>query len=192
MLDIKMPIVVEGKYDRLRVLGVANATVIATDGFGIFKKEETAKLIKRLAKESGIIVLTDSDGAGTVIRNRIKGIAESANVINVYIPQIKGKEKRKRTPSKEGFLGVEGMERDVIEKVLLPYSGERPTKKAALTKADLYELGLSGRPDSAKRREAVAARLDLPKTLSPSALLEAINLTASKEEFLAAVNESEE
>ena len=192
MLDIKMPVIVEGKYDRLRVLSVANATVISTDGFGIFKKEDTSKLIKKLARESGIIVLTDSDGAGLVIRNYIKSIAGDAKIFNVYVPQIKGKEKRKREPSKEGYLGVEGMEKDVIEHALAPYAGERPQRKADVTKADFYELGLSGKADSARRRALLAQKLDLPCNISASALIEAINLTVSKEEFEAAIKETEE
>ena len=107
MLKISKPIIVEGKYDRLRVLSVADVTVISTDGFGIFKKSETTALVRKLAARRGIIVLTDSDGAGLVIRNYIKNITGGADVINVYVPQIKGKERRKKAPSKEGYLGVE-------------------------------------------------------------------------------------
>lgn len=190
MLKISRPIIVEGKYDRLRVLSVADATVISTDGFGIFKKSETAALIRKLAARRGIIVLTDSDGAGLVIRNYIKGITRGADVINVYVPQIKGKERRKKAPSKEGYLGVEGMEREVIEKALAPYDdGGDGAPKMTLTKADFYSLGLSGKDNSAERRKTLARRLGLPQNISASALIEAINLTATKDEFAAAIKE---
>ena len=190
MLKISKPIIVEGKYDRLRVLSVADATVISTDGFGIFKKSETAALIKKLAARRGIIVLTDSDGAGLLIRNYIKNITGGADVVNVYVPQIKGKERRKRAPSKEGYLGVEGMEREVIEKALAPYDdGGDGAPKMALTKADFYALGLSGKDNSAERRRALSSRLGLPQNISASALIEAINLTATEDEFAAAIKE---
>ena len=189
MLKISKPIIVEGKYDRARVLSVADATVISTDGFGIFKKSETAALIKKLAERRGIIVLTDSDGAGLVIRNYIKNITRGADMINVYVPQIKGKEKRKKTPSKEGYLGVEGMEREIVEKALAPFDdGGDGAPKMSLTKADFYALGLSGKDSSAERRQALARVLGLPQNISASALIEAINLTATKDEFDAAIN----
>ena len=190
MLKISRPIIVEGKYDRLRVISVADATVISTDGFGIFKKSETAVLIKKLAARRGIIVLTDSDGAGLLIRNYIKNITGGADVINVYVPQIKGKERRKRAPSKEGYLGVEGMEREVIEKALAPYDdGGDGAPKMTLTKADFYALGLSGKDNSAERRKSLSRLLGLPQNISASALIEAINLTATEDEFAAAIKE---
>ena len=190
MLKISKPIIVEGKYDRLRVLSVADATVVSTDGFGIFKKSETAALIKKLASRRGIIVLTDSDGAGLVIRNYIKNITGGADVTNVYVPQIKGKERRKRAPSKEGYLGVEGMEREVIEKALAPFDdGGDGAPKMTLTKADFYALGLSGKDSSAEKRRALSRRLGLPQNISASALIEAINLTATEDEFAAAIKE---
>lgn len=193
MLDIKMPIIVEGKYDRLRVLSVANATVISTDGFGIFSKKETQKLIQKLAKSRGVIVLTDSDGGGLVIRNHLRSILPPESVTHVYIPRVEGKERRKKAPSKEGLLGVEGMEREVIERVLAPYSGESPSSSSlGLTKADLFSLGLSGGEDSSARRAKLADKLGLPTNLSASALLEAINITVSKEEFDAAIISLEE
>lgn len=190
MLKISRPIIVEGKYDRARVLSVADATVISTDGFGIFKKSETAAMIKKLAARCGLIVLTDSDGAGLVIRNYIKNITGGEDVINIYVPQIKGKERRKKAPSKEGYLGVEGMEREVIEKALAPYDdGGDGAPRMALTKADFYALGLSGKDSSAERRRALSRRLGLPQNISASALIEAINLTATEDEFAAAIKE---
>jgi len=193
MLKISKPIIVEGKYDRQRVLEVVDGTVISTDGFGVFNRSDVASLIKKLAQKHGIIVLTDSDGGGLVIRNYIKNIVGGNGVINVYIPQIKGKERRKKTASKEGFLGVEGMDREVIEKALSPYAdGAAPTSKITLTKADLYSLGLSGGANSAVRREKLAEALGLPRNLSAKALIEAINLTATDEEFRLALAKTEE
>lgn len=192
MLDIKTPIIVEGKYDRLRVLSVANATVISTDGFGIFSKKETQQLIKKLAKSRGVLVLTDSDGGGLVIRNYLRSILPSECVTHLYIPRIEGKERRKRVPSKEGLLGVEGMARDVIERVLAPYAddGTKPPT-LGITKADFFALGLSGCDDSSSRRALLADKLGLPTNLSASALIEAINLTVSKDEFDAAIGSLE-
>ena len=170
---------------------MANATVIATDGFGIFKKEETAKLIKKLAQSRGVIVLTDSDSAGMMIRNHIKNSAAGANVINVYTPQIKGKERRKRVPSKEGYLGVEGMDAETLISALSPFADGCAKPKMALNKADFYALGLSGREESAAKRSELSKALDLPMGLSASALIEAINLTVTPEEFEAAINKTE-
>ncbi len=193
MLKISRPIIVEGKYDRRRVLEVVDGTVISTDGFGIFKRSDVAALIKKLADKYGIIVLTDSDGGGLVIRNYIKNIVGGERVVNVYIPQIEGKERRKKTASKEGFLGVEGMDREVIEKALAPYADGAPAaRELNLTKTDLYELGLSGGANSASRREKLAKALDLPRNLSANALIEAINLTATEEEFKLALAQTEE
>jgi ribonuclease M5 len=190
-LKIGIPVIVEGKYDRLRVLSVADATVIATDGFGIFKKSETKTLIKKLSEQCGIIVLTDSDSAGNMIRAYVKNIAAGAEIYNVYVPQIKGKERRKRAPSKEGFLGVEGMDGETIISALKPFSNGGAAPKMTLKKADFYALGLSGKDDSSKKRDDLASLLGLPRGLSASALIEAINLTVSKEEFDAAIKEIE-
>ncbi|MBO4428736.1 MAG: DUF4093 domain-containing protein [Clostridia bacterium] len=193
MLKISKPIIVEGKYDRQRVLEVVEGTVISTDGFGIFNRSDVSAMIKKLAEKYGVIVLTDSDGGGLVIRNHIKNIVRGENVINVYIPQVEGKERRKKAPSKEGFLGVEGMDAAVIEKLLAPYAdGGNAVPKTALTKTDFYELGLSGGKNSAIKREKLAASLGLPRNLSAKALLEAINLTATEEEFKLALMQTEE
>ena len=193
MLKISKPIIVEGKYDRRRVLEVVEGTVISTDGFGIFNRADVSAMIKKLAEKYGVIVLTDSDGGGLVIRNHIKNLTRGANVINVYIPQVEGKERRKKAPSKEGFLGVEGMDAAVIEKLLAPYAdGGNAAPKTALTKTDFYALGLSGGKNSAIKREKLAASLGLPRNLSAKALLEAINLTATEEEFKLALAQTEE
>ena len=183
MLEISRPIIVEGKYDKIKLSRIVKANIITTDGFGIFSKEEKNLLIRRLAEARGVIVLTDSDGAGLVIRNHLKNLLPKEKVIHIYTPQIKGKEKRKNEPSKEGFLGVEGMELDWLVKALEPFADGNVPDRMELTKADLYALGLSGRDDSDKRRKALATALNLPTNLSANALLEAIRILVSKEEF---------
>ena len=190
LLNIPFPIIVEGKYDKQKVLSVCRANVIATDGFGVFKNSERLCLIKRLAKDTPIIVLTDSDGAGKVIRSYISSAVPSDKIIPLYIPQIKGKEKRKKTPSAEGTLGVEGMERELIYDLLSPFEdGERAAaiQQNPLCKTDLYVDGLTGGADSAKRRDELAARLDLPSKMSANALLAALKILVSYEEYLALV-----
>ncbi len=189
MLEISRPIIVEGKYDKLKLSRIVKANIITTDGFGIFSKEEKNMLIRRLAEARGVIVLTDSDGAGLVIRNHLRNLLPKEKVVHIYTPQIKGKEKRKNEPSKEGFLGVEGMETDWLIKALEPFADGGVPDRMELTKADLYELGLSGREDSEKRRKALASLLKLPTNLSANALLEAIRMLITKEEFEKAIEE---
>jgi ribonuclease M5 len=190
MMKISRPIIVEGKYDRLKILTVADAKVITTDGFGIFSKEEKAEFLRRLAEKNGIIVITDCDGAGLIIRNHLKNIIPGDKIIHIYTPEIKGKEKRKKNPSKAGFLGLEGMSAEWLEKALLPYAdgAEAKTENAlSLTKADFYELGLSGGEKSAEKRALLAKALGLPSILSASSLIYAVNTLVSEEEFLAAL-----
>lgn len=189
MLEISRPIIVEGKYDKIKLSRIVKANIITTDGFGIFSKEEKNLLIRRLGEARGVIVLTDSDGAGLVIRNHLRNLLPKEKVIHIYTPQIKGKEKRKDAPSKEGFLGVEGMELDWLTKALEPFADGGVPDRMELTKADLYALGLSGREDSEKRRKALAAALKLPTNLSANALLEAICMLITKEEFEKALEE---
>ena len=188
-LKIKTPVIVEGKYDKIKLSSLLDAQIITTDGVGIFKDKNKKEYIKALCK-NGVIIATDSDSAGNLIRGHLKGVLPNDKIHNVYIPQIKGKERRKKAPSKEGYLGVEGMEREVIEKALAPYDdGGDGAPKMTLTKADFYALGLSGKDNSAERRRALARRLGLPQNISASALIEAINLTATKDEFAAAIKE---
>ena len=189
-LKITYPIIVEGKYDRLRILSVADANVLTTDGFGIFKKSEKLSLLRALAERSPVIVLTDSDGAGKLIRSHISSAIPKDMHIQLYIPQIEGKEKRKSEPSAEGTLGVEGIDRDIIYKILLPYADENAYKRALdhpLSKADLYLDGLSGREDSAERRDALCQRIGLPKKMTPNALLAALKMIYTYEEYLSLV-----
>ena len=187
MLEISLPIIVEGKYDRERVLSVARATVIPPDGFGIFRKDEKAALIRRLAEAGGGIVLTDSDGAGRVIRNYSHGILPPDKIFDIYTPEVRGKEKRKAEPSKAGLRGVEGRDRSWLENALLPFSGTVVRRAPTVTKTDFYLLGLSGGEGSSEKRKRLAALLSLPTNLSANALINAINIAVSEEEYLSAV-----
>lgn len=186
MMKISRPIIVEGKYDRLKILSVAEATVITTDGFGIFSKSEKAEFLRRLAEKNGVIVITDCDGAGFIIRNHLKNIIPSGKIIHIYTPEIAGKEKRKKQASKAGFLGLEGMSREWLIEALAPFADGAENvsaRKTELTKADFYELGLSGGGQSAKKREILAKELGLPSIISCNGLLYAVNTLISEDEF---------
>ena len=194
-LNIPYPIIVEGKYDRLRLLSVCNATILTTDGFGIFQKKEKLALFRKLGEQSPVILLTDSDGAGKVIRSHLTSALPKDRLIQLYIPQIQGKEKRKDAPSAEGTLGVEGMERTLLWNLLSPFENESRTARLAenpLCKADLYLDGLSGKTDSTLRRDALAKRLDLPAGMSANALLAALKILLSYEEYCQMVGRSSE
>ena len=187
-LKISFPIIVEGKYDKIKITSIADACVIVTDGFGVFKSSERLALIRELAKKSKIIVLTDSDGAGKVIRSHITGAIPKDRLIQLYTPQIKGKERRKEHSSKEGFLGVEGVEAEMLRNLLLPFAdGETANgnEREEITKADLYAMGLTGGEDSAERRDSLAVSLGLPRGMTPNALLAALNVLVTKEELFA-------
>ena len=189
-LKINYPIIVEGKYDRLRLLCVADASIYTTDGFGIFKKNEKLSLFRKLAERSPIIILTDSDGAGKLIRSHIGSAVPKDRLIQLYIPQIEGVEKRKSEPSAEGFLGVEGIERELLYKLLLPYADDKAYEAALenpLSKTDLYIDGLTGSADSAEKRDELCAKLGLPKNMTPNALLAALKIILTYEEYLALV-----
>ena len=193
-LRIPYPIIVEGKYDRLRLLSVIDAYIITTEGFGIFKRSEKVALLRALAAERGVIVLTDSDGAGKLIRSHISGCLPKERVINLYTPEIFGKEKRKAEPSAEGKLGVEGMERELLYKLLEPYADENALKTRVenrLSKTDLYIDGLTGCKDSSARRDELAIKFGLPSGMTPNALLAALKMISTYEEYLAAVGRKE-
>ena len=192
-LKIACPVIVEGKYDRLRLLAVMDAHIITTDGFGLFKKNEKAALIRALAKSSPIIVLTDSDGAGKLIRSHISGLVPPDRLIQLYTPRIFGKEKRKAQPGAEGVLGVEGMENQLIYDLFAPYAGDEPPTLAdnPLSKTDFYVDGLSGGPDSAARRDALAAVFGLPPGMTANALLAALRIICSYEQYLEAVKRAD-
>ena len=191
MKKVKEVIVVEGRYDKNALSQVVDATVITLGGFSVFNDKEKLAFLRRLAEKQGLIVLTDSDGAGFVIRNYLKGALPKELVKQAYIPDIYGKERRKRTPGKEGKLGVEGMKPDVLLTALARAGAtfldeENGTGAAGepITKADLFELGLTGGPDSAAKRQAILRELELPEHLTANGLLEALNLLYSRESFL--------
>ena len=186
MIRLEQAVIVEGKYDKITLENVVDALIIPTDGFSVFKDVEKRKLIKRLAADKGIIVMTDSDSAGALIRAHIKSIAPDGKITNVYIPCLKGKERRKTKQSKEGLLGVEGMKPEVILSVLnrsgvTCQSADKPRRM--ITKTDLYKYGLSGTAGSAQRRKKLLKTISLPENLSPNAMLDILNTFYSYEEF---------
>jgi ribonuclease M5 len=194
-LRIPYPVIVEGRYDKLRLESVIEAQILTTDGFGLFNHGEKTKLFAALAKKSPLIVLTDSDGAGKLIRSRITSCIPKERLIHLYVPRISGVEKRKKAPSAEGILGVEGMERELLYKLLLPYADERIAARLSdhpLSKTDFYVDGLTGGQDSASRRDAFAERLGLPAGMTPNALLAAVRMLCSYEEYLALVGRDAE
>ena len=180
-------VIVEGKYDKIKLSNILDAFIIETNGFAIFKDKSKLSFIKKLAKERGIIILTDSDHAGFMIRNYISSGVPKEQIKNVYIPDIFGKEKRKDTPSKEGKLGVEGMTKEVIL-ASLEKAGVSSTSSICdnpITTVDFYDLGLTGGANSKAKRKAVCKALDLPEFLSTSSLISCINNFMTKEEFFA-------
>ena len=186
-LKIPYTIVVEGKYDRLKLINICDARIITTEGFGIFKKNEKLALIRKLSEKLPIIVLTDSDGAGKLIRSHLSSAIPSARIIQLYIPQIKGKERRKSEFSAEGTLGVEGMENELLYALLKPYENDELFKESLdnpLSKADFYEDGLMGRADSAKHRDCIALQLGLPSGMTSNALLAALKIICTYDEYL--------
>ena len=158
--------------------------VITTEGFGIFNDKEKSLLFRRLAEKSPLILLTDSDGGGHLIRSYIKTVVDPDRLINLYVPKIEGKEKRKVTASKEGILGVEGISKDLLISLLSPFSDNAPQKAlGGITKADLYALGLSGRSNSSELRKNLLRKLNLPEDMTSNAMLSAINILYSRDEF---------
>ena len=176
MIRIREAIIVEGRYDKNTLAQIVDAPILETSGFGIFHDSQRLALLRRLAETRGIIVLTDSDGAGFVIRNYLRGAIDPAQVKHAYIPDVAGKERRKRTASKEGKLGVEGMRPEVLLEALRRAG-------ARITKADLYAAGLTGGLDSRAARQRLLTQLDLPEHLSTNALLEVLNALMTREAF---------
>lgn len=191
MLKIREAIVVEGRYDKIALDQVVDTVIITTEGFGIFKDAEKMDLLRRIAKNRGLIVLTDSDGAGFVIRNRIRGSIDPALVKHAYIPDIQGKERRKKVGSKEGTLGVEGMKPDTLREVLLRAGATEDSEhfKEPITKADMCAMGLSGGANAAHNREILLHSLALPAKLSANGLLDALNCLYQRDEFLSVAKE---
>ena len=189
MLKIKEAIVVEGRYDKNTLSQVVDALIIPVDGFQIFKKKDTVQMLRKLAATQGLIIFTDSDGAGFVIRNYLKGTLPPEQVKHAYIPDCFGKEKRKRRPGKEGKLGVEGMSPTVLETALrragATILGEETTPSAPLlTKADLFACGLSGGAGSREKRQALLRKLGLPAHLSPNAMLPVLSALYDRQTLL--------
>lgn len=188
MIKVKEVIVVEGRYDKNTLSQVVDATILETKGFGIFKDTAQLGLLRQAAQKRGLIILTDSDGAGFVIRNYLKGTIAPQYVKQAYIPDVRGKERRKAAPGKEGKLGVEGMKPEVLVEALrragATFLGEENQKKhGELTKADLMDLGLSGSADSSARRQKLLKRLNLPEKMSCNAMLQAVNLLYTRREL---------
>ena len=188
MISIKEVIVVEGRYDKNTLSQIVDATIVETSGFGIFKDKDKQEMLRRLASRRGIIIFTDSDGAGFVIRNFINGIVNPCYIKNAYIPDIEGKEKRKREASKEGKLGGEGMSPEIIISALRNCGATiddeaSVTKYGLITKADLFSLGLVGQEGSAAKRKILQRKLALPEHLSSNALLQVLNIITSKDEL---------
>lgn len=191
MIKVKQAIIVEGKYDKIRLSNIVDAVIIPTNGFSIYKDTQTTELIRSLAKKTGIIVLTDSDSAGIQIRTRLRNVVREGEIINVYIPEVKGKERRKREPSKQGLLGVEGIDDKTLLEALERagvFAEERKPNPDPITKADLLDLGLVGGEGSAAKRAELGRRLGLPARLSANMLLEIINVMYTRGEFVTFCN----
>lgn len=184
-IKIDRVVIVEGKYDQVKLASLIDGIIIKTDGFRIYKDKEKADMIRTLGKKKGLLILTDSDHAGFQLRGYIRNIAKGADIKQIYIPQIKGKERRKEKAGKEGLLGVEGMDADLLRD-LLKKAGVDATVSAdrrLITKADFFEDGLSGGPDAAQKRGALLKHLGLPAYLTANALLEIINSMLTYEEY---------
>ncbi|MBQ9933903.1 MAG: DUF4093 domain-containing protein [Ruminiclostridium sp.] len=190
MIQIKEAIVVEGRYDKNTLSQLVDTVILETNGFGIFKDKEQLALLRKIAQKRGLIVLTDSDGAGFVIRNHLKGAIPQDQVKHAYIPDLFGKEKRKRKAGKEGKLGVEGMRPEVLEKALRQagatiLDGSEPARSSPpLTKADLFAAGLSGGEGSKEKRQTLLKKLDLPEHLTPNAMLPVLSALFDRESLL--------
>ena len=198
MVKIRQAIVVEGRYDKNTLSQIVDAPIFQTNGFGILKDKEQLDLLRRVAKTRGLIVFTDSDGAGFVIRNFLKSAIPSEHLLHAYIPDIAGKEKRKAAPGKEGKLGVEGMSQTILAEALRRAGAtfleeeDCRAEPVHLTKADLMMLGFAGGADSAVRRGALLRALDLPEHISANALLQVLNTCCTQEELAAALDEIEQ
>ena len=194
-LKIPYPVIVEGAYDKLRLEAVIEAQILTTDGFAIFRQTERARLFRRLAEKTPLIVLTDSDGAGKLIRSHLTSTIPKDRLIHLYVPRVAGKERRKKEPSAEGVLGVEGMENGLLYQLLRPYADPNAVaerlRENPISKTDFYLDGLTGGEGSAARRDALAERLGLPAGMTPNALLAAVRLLCSFEEYCRLVGREE-
>ena len=188
-LKLRQAIVVEGKYDQNTLRQIVDTAIFTTNGFADMKDPALLRLLQQAAQTTGLVILTDSDGAGFLIRNTLKSALPETGVLHAYIPDLPGKEKRKAAPGKEGLLGVEGMTPEILLKALRNAGAEfadgstPPPAREPITKQDLFSLGLSGGPESAKKRAALLKALSLPAHMSANALLQALNVLFSREEF---------
>ncbi len=193
MVKIREAILVEGRYDKNTLSQLVDTAIFESRGFGIFKDKEQLDLLRRVAEKRGLIVFTDSDGAGFVIRNHVKSAIDNRYLKHAYIPDVYGKERRKTAPGKEGKIGVEGMTKDVLLEALrragATFEGEAVTVSGGITKQDMMELGLSGGSDAAANRLKLLKKLDLPEKMSANAMLQAINVLYSKDEFVKLLEE---
>ncbi len=190
MIKLNMPVIVEGKYDKITLENVIDTLIITTNGFSVFKDKQKRELIKLFANREGVIVLTDSDSAGNMIRNHIKSITGGGKVYNVYVPCIEGKEKRKAKASKEGLLGVEGLSKEILTEAFLKsgvVTGTLKENTRKITKTDLFLFALSGAENAAENRKKLLGSLNLPDNLSANAMLDVLNTLFSYEEFEKAV-----
>ncbi len=189
MIKLKSLVIVEGKYDKITLENIIDATIVTTNGFGIYKDESRRRLIKRLCEKNGVVIITDSDSAGAQIRSYIKSFCNTEKIVNVYLPQIKGKEKRKSQPSKQGFLGLEGMDKNTVIKALERsgiFTGETDNKEK-ISKSDLYSVGLCGGENSRLLRNDFSKFAGLPEGLSSNSFFDALNSIFTREEFLTEV-----
>lgn len=193
MIKLKEAVIVEGRYDKIKLKNLIDAPIIETNGFRIFNDKERRDMIRQIADRRGILIMTDSDGAGLVIRNFLNGAVDKAKIKHCYIPQLEGKEKRKEQKSKEGFLGVEGVPDDVIIEAIRKSGatviGEEAVQTNEITKADLFTLGLTGTANSAQKRKKLLKKLNMPDYLSTNAMLTALNCLYSLEELKSVLNE---
>lgn len=191
MIKIKEAIVVEGKYDKIKLSNIIDGLIITTNGFGIFNDKEKQYLIRRIAESRGIVVLTDSDSAGFVIRNFLKGTVPKQKIKHAYVPDIFGKERRKAKPSKEGKLGVEGVSEQIILKALKNCGAicesTEPSKNnngGEITKTDFFVYGLTGTDNSSKNRETLKKALNLPENMTSNSILQIVNCLMTRDEFI--------
>lgn len=192
-ITLKYPLLVEGNYDKNRVSAVATGTILTCNGFGIFNSTEKKALLRRITEQGKLLVLTDSDGAGMLIRNKLKGALISSNVINIYTPRVEGKEKRKKAPSKAGILGVEGMSDEVLYNLLSPFSIDKDQAVyTPVTTAMLYSLKLTGGENSTEERAKICRNAGLPDSLSAKAFKEAINVLGGYEYLKTLIKDTKE
>lgn len=193
MISLKEAVIVEGRYDKIKLSSIIDTPIIETNGFRIFNDKQKQLLIRQIASKRGILIMTDSDSAGFVIRNFLRGVVPESELRHAYIPQLSGKEKRKSEQSKEGFLGVEGVSDEVIVEAIRKSGatiiGEEEKKRSSeITKSDLFELGLSGRENSKLLRERLLKELNMPSYLTTNAMLSALNCLYSFEELKSYLN----